>query len=87
MRVEREVNQGFSQQDQHYLRKFDDTASNPELQILSEDNLEDENKELRDYWCAICQSKLDYLKNMDMWYCSACVSYYDTHIHILIIAS
>ena len=78
--MEREVNQGWKQQDEHYLRKFDNAAADPDISILTEDNLEEENKEERQYWCAICQSKLDYVKNMDMWYCEACFSYYDTHI-------
>src|SRR5918996_1198835 len=74
------VNQGFLQQDQNYLRKYDNAASNPDVQILDEEDWEDENKEQRHYWCAICEGKLDYLKNMDMWFCSACVQYYDTKI-------
>ncbi|MGH9983826.1 MAG: hypothetical protein ACRD8W_07715 [Nitrososphaeraceae archaeon] len=64
---------------QHYLRQ-DNPSNDPDIQILAEYNLEEENKEERQYWCAICQSKLDYIKNMDMWYCSACVQYYDTKI-------
>ncbi|MGH9985754.1 MAG: hypothetical protein ACRD8W_17560, partial [Nitrososphaeraceae archaeon] len=36
--------------------------------------------ELREYWCAICHGKLDYIRYMDMWYCNACVEYYDTKI-------
>ena len=74
------VNQGFLQQDQNYLRKYDNAASNPDVQILDEEDWEDENKEQRHYWCATCEGKLDYLKNMDMWFCSACVQYYDTKI-------
>ncbi|MGH9983261.1 MAG: hypothetical protein ACRD8W_04805 [Nitrososphaeraceae archaeon] len=78
--MEREVNQGWKQTDVWYLNRHDNTQADPDIQILTEDNLEDENKELREYWCAIRKSKLDYIKNMDMWYCSACVQYYDTKI-------
>ena len=53
-----QVNQGFSQKDQTYLRKFDIAAADPEIQIFTED-LEDENE--IGYFCAICKSKLDHL--------------------------
>jgi len=80
MRDNERPNAGWKLEDRHYLHKYDNAQGDPDIQILTEDNLEEENKEERQYWCAICQSKLDYIKNTDMWYCSACVSYYDTHI-------
>lgn len=75
-----DTNPGWKQQDERYLNRHDNASADPDIQLLTEDNLEEENKEERQYWCAICQSKLDYIKNMDMWYCSACVQYYDTKI-------
>ena len=78
--MKRETNQGWKQTDEWYLDKFDNASADPDIQILTEDQLEDEDKELREYWCAICHGKLDYLKQMDMWHCSACVEYYDTKI-------
>ena len=78
--MEREVNQGWKQADEWYLNGYDNASADPDIQILTEDNLEESDPELRQYWCAICKSKLDYLKHMDMWYCNACVEYYDTKI-------
>lgn len=78
--MEREVNQGWKQADECYLNQYDNPSNDPDIQLLTEDSLEEENKEEREYFCAICQSKLDYLKHMDMWYCEACVQYYDTKI-------
>ena len=75
----REPNARWEQKDEYNLRKTD-PGNDPDLQILVEDNWEDEDKEQRVYWCAICHGKLDYLKNMDMWCCSACVEYYDQKI-------
>jgi ribosomal protein L37AE/L43A len=73
-------NQGWKLEDQWYLNKYDNAQADPDVQILTDDQLEDENKEHREYWCAICKSRLDYVKNLDMWYCSACVQHYDTNI-------
>lgn len=75
-----DTNQGWKQTDEWYLSKYDNAQADPDIQILTEDNYEDDNKELREYYCAICHGKLDFLKNMDMWYCEACVQYYDTKI-------
>jgi hypothetical protein len=71
-----QVNQGWKQTDEWYLHRFDNPSNDPEIQVITEDNWEDENKELREYFCTICKSRLDYLKSMDMWYCEACVEYY-----------
>lgn len=75
-----DTNQGWKQVDEWYLNKYDNAQVDPDIQILTEDNYEDENKELREYYCAVCHGKLDFIKNMDMWYCEACVQYYDTKI-------
>lgn len=80
MRMEREVNQGWKQTDEWYLNQYDNPSNDPDIQVIPEDNLEESDPALREYWCAICKSKLDYLQNMEMWYCSACVQYYDTKI-------
>ena len=61
-----QVNQGFSQQD---------------IQILTEEDYEEEDKEVRRYWCAICKSRLDYLEGTEtIWMCSNCSQMYDTSI-------
>src|SRR5918996_5257647 len=73
-------NTGWNQREQWYLNRYDNAEAGPDVQILNEEGWENENKERREYFCAICQSKLDYLKNLDMWFCSACVQYYDTKI-------
>jgi hypothetical protein len=64
-------NAGWNQREQWYLNGYDNAEAGPDVQILNEEGWENENKERREYFCAICQSKLDYLKNMDMWFCSA----------------
>lgn len=73
------TNPGWKQADQWYLNRHDNVHT-PDIRVITEDNLEESDPELREYWCAICKSKLDYLKNIDMWYCEACVQYYDTNI-------
>jgi hypothetical protein len=78
--MKREINQGWEQTDEWYLNQYDNPNNDPDIQIFDEGNFEDEDKEEREYFCTICKSKLDYLKNMDMWYCEACVQYYDTKI-------
>lgn len=74
------VNQGWKQADQNHLRMFDNASAGPEWQLLTEEDWEDENKEEREYFCAICKARLDYLNNLDMWYCQDCVQWYDTKI-------
>lgn len=75
------VNQGFSQQDQNYLRVYDNAEAGPEWQLLTEEDWEDEDKERREYFCSICKSKLDYLKDTEtIWRCNECMQYYDTSI-------
>ena len=79
--MEREVNQGWKQQDQWYLNRYDNAQADPELQILTEDTWEDENLEQRYYFCAICKSRLDFLKGTEsIWQCSNCSQIYDTSI-------
>ncbi|MGH9986377.1 MAG: hypothetical protein ACRD8W_20735 [Nitrososphaeraceae archaeon] len=79
MNRDNEPNAGWKRQDEWYLNRHDNVHT-PDIQVLTEDNYEDEVKELREYLCALCKGRLDYLKNMDMSYCEACVSYYDTKI-------
>jgi len=73
-------NAGWKLEDRHYLHKHDNAQADLNIQILTEEDWEEEDKELREYWCSICHGKLDYLKQMDMWHCSACVEYYDQKI-------
>jgi hypothetical protein len=39
--------------------------------------------EERVHHCAICKTKLDYIKNIKMWNCTECTSYYDAKIQDL----
>jgi hypothetical protein len=72
--------QGFSQQDRNYLRQFDNAQADPELQILTEEDFEEEEPEQRQYFCAICKSRLDYLEgSKTIWRCNECTEYYDTN--------
>jgi ribosomal protein L37AE/L43A len=72
------VRSGFSIKDTVALRR--ETDHTPKTQILaySED---DEEPEERTYWCAVCKSRLEYLKDSDtIWRCDNCMEYYDTKI-------
>lgn len=51
----------------------------PKIQIFTEEELEGPPED-RAYWCAMRKGKLDYIKNLEMWSCSDCSSYYDTRI-------
>jgi len=80
MRDNERPNAGWSQQDKHYLRKTD-PSNDPAIQILTEEDLEDEEPEQRQYFCALCKSRLDFLKETGtMWRCNECMEYYDTSI-------
>jgi DNA-directed RNA polymerase subunit RPC12/RpoP len=68
---------GWKLQDENYLRKYDSAEAGPELQILTEEDWEDDDKEQREYFCAICKSKLDYLEGTEtIWICSNCSQTY-----------
>ncbi|HZD33582.1 MAG TPA: hypothetical protein VE130_00115, partial [Nitrososphaeraceae archaeon] len=75
-------NQGFSLTDQNYLRKYDNAGADPDIQLFTEEGLEDGEPEHRSYFCALCKSKLDHLQGIDdtIWRCNDCVVYYDTSI-------
>jgi len=61
-----QVKQSFSQQD---------------IQILTEEDYEEEDPEQRHYFCALCKSRLDFLKETGtMWRCNECMEYYNTSI-------
>jgi hypothetical protein len=48
---------------------------------LTEADLEDEEPERREYYCSICKSILDFLKDTEtIWRCNECMQYYDTSI-------
>ncbi len=51
-----QVNQGFSLKDQNYLKKYDNAAADPTIQMFTEEEL-DEEPEQRIYFCAFCKSK------------------------------
>ncbi|MGH9953753.1 MAG: hypothetical protein ACRD5J_19225 [Nitrososphaeraceae archaeon] len=44
----KDTNQGWKQADEWYLNRYDNAQADPDIQILTEDNLEDENKERRE---------------------------------------
>jgi hypothetical protein len=74
-----EVRMGFKFQDEIYLRKYDNAVAGPEIQLFTEEDLEE--SETRKYFCAVCKSKLDYLKGTEtIWRCNECMEYYDTKI-------
>jgi ribosomal protein L37AE/L43A len=81
MRDNERPNAGWKLEDRHYLHKYDNAQADPKLQILTEEDLEEEEPEQRQYWCAICKSRLDFLKETGtMWRCNECMEYYDTSI-------
>jgi len=76
-----EVQQGFRYQDEIYLRKYDNAAADPEIQIFTNDTLDDEEPVTRRYSCAICKGKLMYMKHTEtIWKCDECQEIYDTEI-------
>jgi len=76
----KEVNPGWKHEDQHYLRKTD-PSSDPSIQILTEEDLEEEDPEQRHYFCALCKARLDFLKETGtIWRCNECMEYYDISI-------
>jgi len=72
------VRPGFTTRNSFSLR----TDHTPKIQIFaySEDDEEEEPEE-RTYWCAMCKSRLEYLKGSDtIWRCDNCMEFYDTKI-------
>jgi len=60
---------------------YDNAEAGPEWQLLTEEDLEEEDPEQRHYFCAICKSTLDFLKDTEtIWRCNECMQYYDTSI-------
>jgi hypothetical protein len=79
MRDNERPNAGWKLEDKHYLNKTD-PSNDPDIQLLTEEDWE-EDKEQRQYWCAVCKSRLDFLKETGtMWRCNECMEYYDTSI-------
>jgi ribosomal protein L37AE/L43A len=75
-----EVRTGFRYQDEVYLRKYDNAVADPDIQIFYKED-DQEEPELKQYWCAICQGKLTYMKPTDtIWKCDNCQETYDTKI-------
>jgi hypothetical protein len=69
---------GFEDRDIAYLNK---QIHLPRTQIWSYEQLEDEiEPEDKVYQCAICKSKLDYVKYLDAYRCGLCIEFYDTNI-------
>ena len=67
------VRPGFNDADVIYLNRQTHT---PKTQIFySEEIIEDPEQET--FFCALCKSKLDYIKKMQMYTCIQCVEYYD----------
>jgi hypothetical protein len=47
-------NAGWNQREQWYLNRYDNTASNPDVQILTDEYWEDKNKEVEHKrWCIL----------------------------------
>jgi hypothetical protein len=76
-----EVRTGFRYQDMQYLKRYDNAAAGPDIQIFTNDTLDDEEPEARKYFCAVCRSKLTYMKHTrTIWRCDNCSEFYDTKI-------
>lgn len=73
------VNQGFKPNDQNYLRKYDNPKSDPQIQLFTDEDL-DEEPEDKQYFCAMCKTRLDYYSDLEEWFCSGCMQHYDTKI-------
>lgn len=71
------VRQGYDPRDAMLLLRKE-TDNNPRIQTFTEDELEGPPEERA--WCAVCKGPLNYIKNLEMWTCSECSSYYDTKI-------
>jgi hypothetical protein len=69
------VRTGFRYQDEIYLKKYDNPAADPDKQIFSL-----EEPESKQYWCAICRSRLEYRKNLEIFICTECFEQYDPKI-------
>jgi hypothetical protein len=67
------IRQGFSLRDSVYLKDNDYAQADPKLQLFVAEDIEEEEPELRLYYCASCKSKLDYHKHLSIWICSECV--------------
>lgn len=70
------VRQGYDPRDAMLVRRETHT---PKTQIFSMEEIEGEPED-RDYFCAMCKGKLDFVKNLEMWNCSMCSEFYDTKI-------
>ena len=82
-----EVRTGFRYQDVQYLKRYDNSAAGPDIQLFTVEE-DDREPETRQYWCAVCRSKLDYLKGTEtIWRCNECMEYYDTKIQDIPIAN
>lgn len=71
-----EIRQGFTIRDENFLRKYDNPKADPDVQIFSAESFEEEEKELREYYCACCKSRLDYHNHLDVWLCPQCFQQY-----------
>jgi hypothetical protein len=66
----------FKLRDQYYLKRFDNPESNPTVQIF--DDSEDEDEESLVYYCAVCKDRLEYLYDIEEWFCNGCGQHYNT---------
>jgi ribosomal protein L37AE/L43A len=77
MNKNNEPNAGWKQIDEWYLNRHD----NKHEPVFIQEDFEEQNKERREYFCAICKTRLDFLKETGtIWRCNACMQYYDTSI-------
>ncbi|MGA7370335.1 MAG: hypothetical protein WBX01_14500 [Nitrososphaeraceae archaeon] len=75
------VQMGFGYQDEQYLKRYDNASADPDIQIFTAEGADDEEPETKRYWCAICKSKLTYMKHRGtIWRCDNCAEFYDTKI-------
>lgn len=71
------VRLGFGSQTDNYLRRFDNAAADPDVQVFTNET-EDDEQTL--YYCAMCKSRLEYHKHLCIFICPECFEQYDTKI-------
>ena len=82
-----DVRLGFRFQHEQYLKRYDNAAADPDIQIFAAEE-DDEEPEAKRYWCAICKSKLNYMRHTDtIWKCDNCQKFYDAKIQDIPIAN
>ena len=70
------VNQGWNPRDIYHVTARND----PEIQIFTREEEEDEDPRERKYYCALCGTKLQWLQGTPEWMCNHCGHTLDTSL-------